>query len=68
MDSPTGDGWDGQGSCLTDLGTTVGREHCPLQESLVEGAFDYLAKPYDMDLLASKITDAYERGSGWCDS
>lgn len=31
------------------------------REALVEGAFDYLAKPCDMDLLASKITDAYER-------
>ncbi|UCF85884.1 MAG: response regulator [Desulfobacteraceae bacterium] len=30
------------------------------REALVEGAFDYLAKPCDMDLLASKITDAYE--------
>jgi len=32
------------------------------REALEEGAFDYLAKPCDMDLLASKITDAYERG------
>lgn len=32
------------------------------REALVEGAFDYLAKPCDMDLLASKIIDAFERG------
>ena len=29
------------------------------REALVEGAFDYLAKPCDMDLLASKIGEAY---------
>jgi DNA-binding response OmpR family regulator len=29
------------------------------REALVEGAFDYLAKPCDMDLLAAKITEAY---------
>ena len=28
-------------------------------EAYVEGAFDYLSKPCDIDLLASKITDAY---------
>ncbi len=32
------------------------------REALIEGAFDYLAKPCDMDLLASKITDAFEKG------
>lgn len=31
------------------------------REALVEGAYDYLTKPCDIDLLASKITDAYER-------
>ena len=30
------------------------------REALVEGAFDYLTKPCDIDLLASKIADAYE--------
>lgn len=35
------------------------------REALVEGAFDYLAKPCDIDLLAGKITDAfYQRRSG----
>ena len=29
------------------------------RESLSEGAYDYLAKPCDIDLLASKIQDAY---------
>ncbi|MBW1799251.1 MAG: response regulator [Deltaproteobacteria bacterium] len=29
------------------------------RESLSEGAYDYLAKPCDIDLLASKIRDAY---------
>lgn len=29
------------------------------QEALTEGAFDYLAKPCDIDLLAGKITDAF---------
>jgi len=28
------------------------------REALVEGAFDYLSKPCDMDLLASKISEA----------
>lgn len=28
------------------------------REALVEGAFDYLSKPCDMDLLSSKITEA----------
>jgi DNA-binding response OmpR family regulator len=32
------------------------------REALVEGAFDYLAKPCDMDLLAVKITEAYRHG------
>jgi DNA-binding response OmpR family regulator len=30
-------------------------------EALATGAFDYLSKPCDIDLLASKITDAYQR-------
>jgi CheY-like chemotaxis protein len=30
------------------------------REALVEGAFDYLAKPCDMDLLAAKITEAHQ--------
>jgi len=30
--------------------------------ALVEGAFDYLAKPCDIDLLVTKITDAYQHG------
>lgn len=29
------------------------------REALTQGAFDYLAKPCEIDLLASKITDAY---------
>ncbi len=29
------------------------------REVLVEGAFDYLSKPCDIDLLSAKITDAY---------
>lgn len=32
------------------------------REALVEGAFDYLAKPCDIDLLAAKIEEAYEHG------
>jgi len=32
------------------------------REALVEGAFDYLSKPCDMDLLASKITEACRHG------
>ncbi len=32
------------------------------REALDEGAFDYLSKPCDMDLLASKITEAYRHG------
>lgn len=32
--------------------------------SLKRGAFDYLSKPCDIDLLASKINDAYELGRG----
>ena len=32
------------------------------REALNEGAFDYLAKPCDMDILAGKITDAYRHG------
>ncbi len=32
------------------------------REALVEGAFDYLSKPCDMDLLASKISEAYRHG------
>lgn len=31
------------------------------REALVEGAFDYLSKPCDIDLLTGKITDAYRR-------
>jgi CheY-like chemotaxis protein len=31
------------------------------REALATGAFDYLSKPCDIDLLASKITDAYQR-------
>ncbi|MBW2615238.1 MAG: response regulator [Deltaproteobacteria bacterium] len=27
------------------------------REALIEGAFDYLAKPCDIDILAAKITD-----------
>lgn len=30
-------------------------------EALATGAFDYLSKPCDIDLLASKITDAYQQ-------
>ena len=29
------------------------------QEALISGAFDYLSKPCDIDLLANKITDAH---------
>lgn len=32
------------------------------REALVEGAFDYLSKPCDMDLLASKIEEACRHG------
>ncbi|MDY6970715.1 MAG: response regulator [Thermodesulfobacteriota bacterium] len=32
------------------------------REALVEGAFDYLSKPCDMDLLASKIVEAFRHG------
>ncbi len=32
------------------------------QEALAEGAFDYLSKPCDIDLLAMKITEANEHG------
>jgi len=32
------------------------------REALVEGAFDYLTKPCDIDLLSSKIKDAYLHG------
>lgn len=32
------------------------------REAFVEGAFDYLSKPCDMDLLASKISEAYRHG------
>jgi CheY-like chemotaxis protein len=31
------------------------------REALATGAFDYLSKPCDIDLLASKITDAYQQ-------
>lgn len=31
------------------------------KEALLEGAFDYLAKPCDIELLAAKITDAHSR-------
>lgn len=30
------------------------------QEALAEGAFDYLAKPCDINILVAKITEAYE--------
>lgn len=33
------------------------------KEALVEGAFDYLSKPCEMDLLAAKITDACFHGT-----
>jgi DNA-binding response OmpR family regulator len=33
------------------------------REALVEGAFDYLAKPCDIDLLAGKITDAFRHAT-----
>ena len=32
------------------------------REALVEGAFDYLSKPCDMDILASKIKEASRHG------
>lgn len=32
------------------------------EEALISGAFDYLAKPCDIDLLTIKIKDAYEEG------
>jgi len=32
------------------------------REALVQGAFDYLAKPCDIDLLAAKIEEAYQHG------
>jgi CheY-like chemotaxis protein len=32
------------------------------REALAEGAFDYLSKPCDIDLLAMKITEAKEQG------
>ena len=32
------------------------------REALVEGAFDYLSKPCDIELLTSKIRDAYQHG------
>ena len=32
------------------------------REALVEGAFDYLSKPCDMDILASKIEEACRHG------
>jgi DNA-binding response OmpR family regulator len=31
------------------------------REALIEGAFDYLAKPCDIDILAAKITDACQQ-------
>jgi DNA-binding response OmpR family regulator len=31
------------------------------REALIEGAFDYLSKPCDIDILAAKITDAYQQ-------
>ena len=33
------------------------------REALVEGAFDYLSKPCDMDILASKIEEACQHGN-----
>jgi len=33
------------------------------REALVEGAFDYLSKPCDIDLLAGKITDAFRHAT-----
>jgi CheY-like chemotaxis protein/predicted transcriptional regulator len=32
------------------------------QEALAEGAFDYLSKPCDINILAAKITEAYHHG------
>jgi CheY-like chemotaxis protein/predicted transcriptional regulator len=32
------------------------------QTALAEGAFDYLSKPCDIDILSGKITEAYEEG------
>lgn len=32
------------------------------RQALVQGAFDYLAKPCDIDILATKVTDAYGQG------
>ncbi|MFC1821024.1 response regulator, partial [Thermodesulfobacteriota bacterium] len=32
------------------------------QEALSEGAFDYLSKPCDINVLSSKINDAYQQG------
>lgn len=32
------------------------------KEALAEGAFDYLAKPCDIDVLSAKITEAYRHG------
>ena len=31
------------------------------REALIVGAFDYLSKPCDIDILAAKITDAYQQ-------
>ncbi len=33
------------------------------QEALAEGAFDYLSKPCDINLLAGKITDAFRQAT-----
>jgi len=50
-----------------DVGVIMLTGHGSLEsakESLKHGAFDYLAKPCDIDLLASKIRDAYLARSG----
>jgi len=33
------------------------------EKALAQGAFDYLSKPCDIDILAAKITEAYQHGS-----
>ncbi|MDB9822969.1 response regulator [Deltaproteobacteria bacterium] len=37
-------------------------EMASAQEALDEGAFDYLTKPCEMDVLSAKITEAYQYG------
>ena len=41
--------------------TGHGRESSA-REALSEGAFDYLTKPCDMDLMAAKVSDAFQLG------